>query len=239
MPIPAPIFLTGQNLAFAHDADTVPAPLTAHARTMDQGIYQVAEQFYVAVGYEGTVIWRIFSKAFSMRLYLFSASPSNKIGEGLSGNQRNITPPTLADWDFQTITQIVEIYELEPSKFDYKVVLNTTDRKDQNSHNGSIRRTVCGMANTEGGFLIFGVRDRHHKVASPIDRIVGIDLDNDLGKEFANKLAAIQPSIQFETSPKPILLPSDPSKGIFVARIPRSTNRPHMVVSRRSVLSTR
>lgn len=51
MPIPAPIFLTGQNLAFAHDADTVPAPLTAHARTMDQGIYQVAEQFYVAVGY--------------------------------------------------------------------------------------------------------------------------------------------------------------------------------------------
>lgn len=51
MPIPAPIFLTGQNLAFAHDADTVPAPLTAHARTMEQGIYQVAEQFYVAVGY--------------------------------------------------------------------------------------------------------------------------------------------------------------------------------------------
>ncbi|MFN8537675.1 MAG: MBL fold metallo-hydrolase [Thermomicrobiales bacterium] len=48
---PAPIFLTGRNLAFAHDADTVPAPLTAHARTMEQGIYQVAEQFYVAVGY--------------------------------------------------------------------------------------------------------------------------------------------------------------------------------------------
>ena len=51
MPIPDPLLLTGRNLAFAHDADTVPAPLTAHARTMAQGIYRVAESFYVAVGY--------------------------------------------------------------------------------------------------------------------------------------------------------------------------------------------
>src|SRR4051794_36562798 len=51
MPMPAPLFLTGENLAFTHDADTVPARLTAHARTMAQGVYQVAEVFYVAVGY--------------------------------------------------------------------------------------------------------------------------------------------------------------------------------------------
>lgn len=51
MPIPSPRFQTGQNLAFAGDAPTVPAPLTRHARTMEQGVYQVAENFYVAVGY--------------------------------------------------------------------------------------------------------------------------------------------------------------------------------------------
>jgi alkyl sulfatase BDS1-like metallo-beta-lactamase superfamily hydrolase len=51
MPIPSPLFLTGENLAFTHDAATVPAPLTGHARTMAQGVYQVAEDFYVAVGY--------------------------------------------------------------------------------------------------------------------------------------------------------------------------------------------
>ena len=50
MPIPDPLFLTGQNLAFARDADTVAAPLTAHARTMAQGVYRVAERFYAAVG---------------------------------------------------------------------------------------------------------------------------------------------------------------------------------------------
>ncbi len=51
MPIPSPLFLTGQNLAFDHDAETVPARLTGHARTMAQGVYRVAEDFYVAVGY--------------------------------------------------------------------------------------------------------------------------------------------------------------------------------------------
>ncbi|HET7034596.1 MAG TPA: alkyl sulfatase dimerization domain-containing protein [Thermomicrobiaceae bacterium] len=51
MPIPQPLFLTGQNDAVADAAETVPARLTGHARTMAQGVYQVAEQFYVAVGY--------------------------------------------------------------------------------------------------------------------------------------------------------------------------------------------
>ena len=51
MPIPNPHFLTGHNLAFTDDAETIPAPLTGHARTMAQGVYQVAEHFYVAFGY--------------------------------------------------------------------------------------------------------------------------------------------------------------------------------------------
>lgn len=51
MPIPAPLFSTGQNLAYDHAAKTVPVQLTDHARTMAQGIYQVADGFYVAVGY--------------------------------------------------------------------------------------------------------------------------------------------------------------------------------------------
>jgi len=51
VPIPEPLFLTGKNLAFTEEAATVPPRLTDHARTMDQGVYQVAENFYVAVGY--------------------------------------------------------------------------------------------------------------------------------------------------------------------------------------------
>jgi len=51
MPISTPIYRTGQNLAFDEPSETVAPALTAHAQTMQQGVYQVAERFYVAVGY--------------------------------------------------------------------------------------------------------------------------------------------------------------------------------------------
>lgn len=51
MPIPEPIYLTGRNLAFDEKSESVAPALTEHARTMVQGVYQVAERFYVAVGY--------------------------------------------------------------------------------------------------------------------------------------------------------------------------------------------
>jgi len=51
MPIPSPLLLTDQNLAFDQPSETVSPRLTDHARTMKQDIYQVAEDFYVAVGY--------------------------------------------------------------------------------------------------------------------------------------------------------------------------------------------
>ncbi len=41
----------GHNLAFDEASETVSTRLTDHARTMEQGVYQVAEDFYVAVGY--------------------------------------------------------------------------------------------------------------------------------------------------------------------------------------------
>ena len=49
--VPEPLWLSGENLAFTAAAPTVPPRLTAHAHTMAQGIYRVASDFYVAVGY--------------------------------------------------------------------------------------------------------------------------------------------------------------------------------------------
>lgn len=51
MPIPPPTHLTGTNLAFDQPSATVAPALTAHAATMQQAVYQVAERFFVAVGY--------------------------------------------------------------------------------------------------------------------------------------------------------------------------------------------
>lgn len=51
MPIADPRFLNSRNLAFTSSAETVPERLTRHTRTMEQGIYQVKDRFFVAVGY--------------------------------------------------------------------------------------------------------------------------------------------------------------------------------------------
>lgn len=51
MPVPNPLFLNNTNLAVAHESETVAPRLTEHARTMEQGVYQLAGDFYVAVGY--------------------------------------------------------------------------------------------------------------------------------------------------------------------------------------------
>jgi alkyl sulfatase BDS1-like metallo-beta-lactamase superfamily hydrolase len=51
MPIPDPFYLTRDNLSFTDESETVADALTAHALTMEQGVYQVAGDFFVAVGY--------------------------------------------------------------------------------------------------------------------------------------------------------------------------------------------
>ncbi len=66
-------------------------------------------------------------------------------------------------------------------------------------------------------------------MAQPRERIVGIPLGGDLNKEFGEKMQGIQPEPHFESSPRPIPLPTDPYRGIFVVRVPLSPRRPHLV----------
>ncbi len=138
----------------------------------------------------------------------------------------------LADWNYDTVVEIVRTYEYEPGSFDYKGILvppRTDPTKDE--FNASVRRTVCSMANADGGFILFGVRDRDTAVSSPDDRIVGIPLKGDLRKVFSEKISPLQRPVFFNASPKAIVLPTDSQRGIFIVYIPQSPLRPHMDVS--------
>lgn len=136
----------------------------------------------------------------------------------------------LDEWDFETVAALLRRYEYEPGRFDYKEVLNATGEGREKAL-ASLRRTVCSMANADGGYILFGIRDRYQAVASPEDRVVGIPLTDDLGKHFGDKVQDILPEVAFEAIPRPISLPSDPRKGIFVVHVPASPRRPHMVAS--------
>ena len=54
------------------------------------------------------------------------------------------------------IISVVRKYEFEPGQLDYKSILvspRSDPAKDEN--NASIRRTVCSMANADGGVILF------------------------------------------------------------------------------------
>ncbi len=141
-------------------------------------------------------------------------------------------PRNLDEWTFETVVTIVRKYEYEPGSFDYKGILvppRTDPKKDE--FNASIRRTVCSMANADGGFILFGVRDRDQAVNSSDDRIVGIPLKGDLRKIFSEKISPLQRPVYFNASPKAIVLPTDSQRGIFIVHVPQSPLRPHIDVS--------
>lgn len=140
-------------------------------------------------------------------------------------------PASLNEWTYETIENIVREHEREPGPYEYKTVLNAQGSGEHVSkHIASIRRTACAMANGEGGYILFGVQDRHERasVSNPIERILGISLDDDHPKHFQDKIKVIQPGLYFDALASCIRLPGDPERGLFVVHIPRSPRRPHM-----------
>lgn len=141
-------------------------------------------------------------------------------------------PRDLTTWTYDTVLEIVHSHEFEPAEFDYKpAIVATKSDPAKEELSPSIRKTACGMANADGGFILFGVKDRKYPVSSPDKRLEGMPLGADLRKQFGDKISDIQREVHFEAVPRPIVLPNDPTKGIFVVYIPSSARRPHMVVS--------
>jgi Putative DNA-binding domain len=135
-------------------------------------------------------------------------------------------PYELEEWTLDTIKHLLEHHAYEPGFFDFKEALSN---KADPHLAANVAKSVCSMANADGGYLIFGVRDRGATSGEGYEaRLVGIPIGEDHAKEFGQKIAGCIPAIHFATVPRPIPLESDPLRGIFVVRIPRSERRPHM-----------
>ncbi len=128
-------------------------------------------------------------------------------------------PTHLKDWTYETVEHLVQTHDFEPDVFDYKDVLNPTTESSseyKEKHRDSIRRTVCSMANTSGGFIIFGVKDRQNtkETDTIADRIIGIPPSGELLKDFGSKIAVLQPDVHCEPIPQAIDVPHWPGKVI-------------------------
>lgn len=140
-----------------------------------------------------------------------------------------VIPTKIDEWTYEKVIQLIMEDEPEPGLYDFKEALNP--RKDlpdkpRQAMLDSLLRTVCGMANTDGGFIIFGVSDRT-SAPSPKDRIVGISLNGEERKQFGEKIKVIQRPAYFDI--RALEFPNDKTKGFFVVHIPLSPLRPHML----------
>jgi len=86
------------------------------------------------------------------------------------------------------------------------------------------------MANADGGYLIFGVKDpKKHPDLTAEQRIVGIPKSSEYLKEFGDKISRIQRHVPCVSPDRLIDIPGNDTHGIFVVHIPLSPLRPHMI----------
>lgn len=141
-------------------------------------------------------------------------------------------PADLDQWDYATIFELATGNEYEPEPYDFKEVLNVTKGSADNAGTYArvISRTVCSMANGNGGYIIFGVKDPKKNPALTVEqRIVGIPRSSETLKEFGDKITDIQPNVHCIPRRRLIDLPNDGTRGIFVVYVPTSPRRPHMI----------
>lgn len=133
-------------------------------------------------------------------------------------------PASVESWTFQAVRTLVLDHAFETSLFDFKEVLTPQDIKARES----LRATACAMANSEGGYIIFGVLDQAR--AEGLARIVGLRNEGkDMRKEVSDQFQHIYPYLAFDATPRLIPVEHDPKKGVYVVQIPKSLRRPHMV----------
>ncbi len=130
-------------------------------------------------------------------------------------------PQQLDEWNYDIIQDYVEKGYLETNTFEFKASIKSSNPTD----NMGIVETTCAFANTEGGFIIFGVEDIRK---SDKDRIIGVR-NSDLAKEFGDRISGINPTVDFDFSNPPIKIPGKDTV-IFITQIKKSDLRPHIKV---------
>lgn len=129
-------------------------------------------------------------------------------------------PNELNEWNYELIKKLVSQGFFETDKFDFKE--DSPHKKDEKGKD-RLEKSVCAFANTEGGFLVFGIKDGTHSLK---DKLSGIDPQRDFPREFGDKIINIEPNIYYEFKNPPIKLPHN-SNFIHVVKIPQSPERPH------------
>lgn len=120
-------------------------------------------------------------------------------------------PSTLDAWTYELVKELCGLGQVETDRHDFKFRLPPGE---------TLTKICCAFANSNGGFIVLGVKDRSGHFI-----VEGTDPNGEIANEFGQKLRAV-PTIHFET-PKLIHISGSPSV-LYVFHVPRSENRPHI-----------
>ena len=143
-------------------------------------------------------------------------------------------PKTLDQWTKEAILDLLRVGIMETDEFDFKLV---PEKQKQQEYSGREEKSrldvVCSsFANSNGGFLIFGIKDEMG--LSPEERLVGMEEDKEFFTEFGSFPAKCTPYVEWIPKNPPIKL--DSGRVVHVIYIPKSWKAPHATLNKCKVL---
>jgi hypothetical protein len=131
-------------------------------------------------------------------------------------------PTELTGWTIEVVETLLARKSFESDLFDYKAQIPHSKDRDGKLR---LRKECCAFANTEGGFLIFGVHD--DRSLAPAARLVGIPVADDFAAYFGEYPAQCAPTIDWTIGS--LALRDKPDMFLHIVHIPRSWRGPHVV----------
>jgi len=137
-------------------------------------------------------------------------------------------PETLDQWTLPVIEELLAQGYYENEFFDFKEMLPQSGRGNYVKGQVGLRKTCCAFANSNGGFLVFGIKD---DATLPVpNRLVGFPPAEQFLVNFGNYPSQCIPSVRWKPKDSPIILPS--GNVLHVIQIEKSWNVPHCVEER-------
>jgi hypothetical protein len=136
-----------------------------------------------------------------------------------------VVPNRPEGWNLETIERFLAEGVFESRLFDFKEALPVS--KDD-AGKQRLRKTLAAFANSEGGFLIIGVKDGTD--LDPADRLVGTEPNLELQLQIKEHAAACTPHVRWTFRHQPLRLAS--GRVIHVFHVPESKTKPHGILDR-------
>lgn len=129
-------------------------------------------------------------------------------------------PEALSGWTLDLLRELLARAIFEDRRLEFKEMLpNGRDRNGQRR----LRGTAAAFANTEGGFLVIGVRD--DRALSAHDRLAGCPAADEVPRDFGMLVSDCTPPVSWTPLNPALRLPD--GRLVHVFHVPRSSRRPH------------